>query len=100
MNMLAGMSEGLKNFAQRYNVAINDPNLVRLYRLEQDAIRDEKSRMGFATKEARQEGVQEGHKIGLLEAHRADALGMKSIGIAPEAISKITGLSINEIMSL
>ncbi len=92
MNVLAGMSDGLKIFAQKYNVAINDPNLIRLYRLEQDAIRDEKSRLSFATQETRREGIQQG----LLQA----ALGMKSIGIEPDNIAKATGLSINEIMAL
>ena len=96
MNMLAEMSEGLKNFAQKYNVAINDPNLVRLYRLEQDAIRDEKSHIGFARNEARQEGLAQGRR----EANIASALGMKNEGISAEVISRITGLSINEIMAL
>ena len=84
MNMLAGMSEGLKNFAQKYNVAINDPNLIRLYRLEQDAIRDENSRLSFAVR----------------EAHRADAIKMKAKGYPHADIAEITGLSINEIMAL
>ena len=39
--MLAEMSEELKNFAQKYNVAINDP-------------------IGFARNEARQEGLAQG----------------------------------------
>ena len=108
MEMLAEMSEGLKNFAQKYNVAINDPNLVRLYRLEQDAIRDEKSRMGFAIKEAQkearrvgmQEGLQKGHQEGLQKGLQKAALGMRLKGLKPEDISEITGLSVNEIMTL
>ncbi len=84
MNVLAGMSEGLKNFAQKYNVAINDPNLIRLYRLEQVAIRDEKSRMSFAVR----------------EAHRADAIKMKVKGYPFAEFAEITGLSVSEIAGL
>ena len=82
--MLASMTEGMKNFAQRYNIAINDPRLVKLYQMEQDAIRDEKSRLSFAR----------------IEAHRADAIGMKAEGIAVDVIARITGLSVNEVMAL
>ncbi len=82
----------LKKFAQEHNLSIDDPRLERFYQLEQDAIRDEKSRMSFATREARREGIQQG----ILQA----ALGMKSIGIEPDSIARATGLSINEIMAL
>ena len=82
--MLANMTEGMKNFAQRYNIAINDPRLIRLYQMEQDAIRDEKSRLAFA----RDEGL------------RIAAIGMKAEGIATDVIARITGLSINEIATL
>ncbi|MBR1437295.1 MAG: hypothetical protein IJ587_02040 [Synergistaceae bacterium] len=84
MNVLAEMSEGLKNFAQKYNIAINDPNLVRLYRLELAAIRDEKSRMSFAVR----------------EAHRANAIKLKVKSYLHADIAEITELSINEIMIL
>ena len=92
MNMLAGMSEGLRNFAQKYNVAINDPNLVRLYQLEQDAIRDEKSRMAYAVQHAVQHTRQ--------ETNRENAVKMKIKGYPNADIAEITGLSIKEIMAL
>ena len=94
--MLAEISEELKNFAQKYNVALDDPKLTRLYRLEQDAIRDEKSRMGFAIKEARKEAWEKGFHEGLLIA----AAGMKNKGISSEVIARATGLNINEIKEL
>lgn len=84
MDMLASMTEGMKNFAQRYNIAINDPRLVKLYQMEQDAIRDEKSRLNFA----RSEGL------------RTAAIGMKAKGYPVADISEITGLSIKEVMAL
>ncbi len=90
--MLAGMSEGLRNFAQKYNVAINDPNLVRLYQLEQDAIRDEKSRMAYAVQHAVQHTRQ--------ETNRENAVKMKIKGYPNADIAEITGLSIKEIMAL
>ena len=94
--MLASMTEGMRNFAQRYNIAINDPRLVKLYQMEQDAIRDEKSRLNFAMSE----GLKQGRNEGKLNAHRADAIGMKAEGIAVDVIARITGLSIKEVMAL
>lgn len=88
MKMIAGISEGMKNFAQRYGIAINDPRLVKLYEMEQDSIRDENSRLDFA----RREGIREGMW--------KTAKGMKAEGLSFDMISRITGLSINEISSL
>lgn len=100
MNMLASMTEGMKNFAQRYNIAINDPRLVKLYQMEQDAIRDEKSRLSFAMSEGLKEGLKKGRNEGLREGTLNAAIGMKAKGYPVNDISEITGLSINEIMAL
>lgn len=88
MEMLAEMSDGLKNFAQKYNVAINDPKLIRLYRMEQDAIRDENSRLAYARKEGLNQGLM------------TVATGMKTKGYPISEIAEITGLSIKEINTL
>ena len=37
MKMLAQMSVGMKNFAEQYGIAINDPMLIRRYRMYQDS---------------------------------------------------------------
>ncbi len=84
--------EELKKFAQKYNLELNDPRLPRLYEMEQDAIRDENSRLDFA----KREGKREGERKGILKA----AMGMKIQGIAWDIISRITGLSINEISAI
>ena len=88
MEMIASISEGMKNFAQRYGLAISDPRLTKLYQMEQDAIRDENSRLDFAKREGRREGILK------------TAIGMKLEGIAWDIISRITGLSLQEISAL
>ena len=88
--------EELKKFAQKYNLELNDPRLPRLYEMEQDAIRDENSRLDFAKREGKREGLREGERKGILKA----AMGMKIQGIAWDIISRITGLSINEISAI
>ena len=62
LEMMASISEGMKNFAQRYSIAINDPRLTKLYQMEQDAIRDENSRLDFAMREGIREGKLEAAK--------------------------------------
>ncbi len=41
--MLVQMSPGILSFAEKYGIAINDPDLIRRYRLEMDWIRDKKA---------------------------------------------------------
>ena len=88
MEVLSGMSEGLKNFAKQYNYAINDPELIRRYRMIEDGRRD------VATKIAAAEKKAEARK------NRENAKGMKNAGIAVSVIASITGLSENEIAAL
>lgn len=92
MSMIASISDGMKNFAQKYSIAINDPRLTRLYQMEQDAIRDENSRLDFAKREGKREGIREGKK----EA----AIAMKIEGVAWDIISRVTQLTLKEIASL
>ena len=54
------MSPGILNFAERYGIAINDPDLIRRYRLEMDWIRDERTRIAVAENKGREEGIEEG----------------------------------------
>ena len=85
---LYAILEELKKFAQKYNLELDDPRLTKLYQMEQDAIRDENSRLDFAKRE--------GERNGILKT----AIGMKLEGIAWDIISRITGLSIQEISAL
>ena len=84
MQVLSDMTEGLKNFAAQYNYAINDPDLIRRYRMLEDGKRDVATKISVAEK----------------NAHINDARGFKQNGVDPEIISKVTGLSLDEIAKL
>ena len=46
------MTEGLRNFATQYNIAINDPDLIRRYRMVEDGKRDVATKIAVAEKKA------------------------------------------------
>ena len=52
MEVLSDMTEGMKNFALRYNIAIDDPDLLRRYRMVEDGKRDVASQIQTAVDEA------------------------------------------------
>ena len=82
------MSEGLKNFAKRYNYAINDPELIRRYRMVEDGKRDVATRIAVAEEKA------EARK------NRENARAMRDAGIDVALIAQITGLDEVEINAL
>ena len=82
------MSEGLKNFAKRYNYAINDPELIRRYRMVEDGKRDVATRIAAAEEKA------EARK------NRENARAMRNAGIDVALIAQITGLGEAEINAL
>lgn len=84
MEVLSDMTEGLKNFAAQYNYAINDPDLIRRYRMFEDGKRDVATKVSVAER----------------NAHIKDARGFKEKGVDPVIISSITGLSMDEIAKL
>ena len=86
--MLAQMSVGMKNFAEQYGIAINDPMLIRRYRMYQDAKRDEATRIAVAEEKASSKTKEEMAK------------GMKAENISKDVIARITGLSSSEIDAL
>ena len=88
MEVLAGMSEGLRSFAERYNYAINDPEMIRRYRLVEDGKRE------VATK------VSAAEKRGADHKNRENARGFKASGVDPAIIAHVTGLSLSEIAKL
>ena len=53
---LSGMTEGLRNFAAQYGIAINDPDLVRRCRMVEDGKRDVATKISVA----RTQGIAEG----------------------------------------
>ena len=85
---MAGISDGMRTFAQRYNIAINDPDLKALYRMEQDALHEEASLLWSA------------EKRGADTANRSNAKRMRMKGYPVSNIAEITGLSISEISNL
>lgn len=84
MEVLSGMTEGLRNFAAQYNYAINDPDLIRRYRMFEDGKRDVATKVSVAER----------------NAHIRDARGFKQKGVDPAIISSVTGLSLDEIAKL
>ena len=88
MEELSDMTEGLRNFAKQYNYAINDPDLIRSYRMVEDGKRDIAAKVSAA--EAKGES----------NAHLQDALAMKADGLPLDLIARYTGLSSKEILEL
>ena len=88
LKMLTETTEGLRNFAARYHYAINDPDLIRHYRMIEDGKRDIATKISVAEKRAR------------AEERLAVARNFKRDGLDPELIARNTGLSIQEIEAL
>nr|NIM18232.1 hypothetical protein [Candidatus Aminicenantes bacterium]NIM84810.1 hypothetical protein [Candidatus Aminicenantes bacterium]NIN24313.1 hypothetical protein [Candidatus Aminicenantes bacterium]NIN48072.1 hypothetical protein [Candidatus Aminicenantes bacterium]NIN90973.1 hypothetical protein [Candidatus Aminicenantes bacterium] len=67
-------------------------------------IQDERGRIEYALEEGKKIGLQEGKKIGFDEGKfdekRTIALIMLKEGMNPGTISRVTGLTVDEIISL
>lgn len=104
MEELAAMTEGMLNFAKQYNIAINDPLLVRRYQMDQDAKREEAFRMSLAETKGFKRGEEKGFKQGKEDGKKANQLEnarrMKADGLDPKLIAKYTGLPESEIINL
>lgn len=92
MEVLAAMTEGMMNFAKQYNIAINDPLLVKRYQMDQDAKREEAFHLSLAEKR----GEEKGRKDIQLDSARR----MKADGMDPKLIAKYTGLPVSDIINL
>ena len=88
MEVLSDMTEGLRNFANQYNFAINDPDLIRRYRMIEDGKRDIATKISVAERKAKMEGKAE------------MARKLKNEGVDPAIIARTSGLSIHEIEAL
>ena len=104
MEELAAMTEGMLNFAKQYNIAINDPLLVRRYQMDQDAKREEAFRMSLAETKGFRLGKEDGFRLGKEDGQKANQLDnarrMKDDGMDPKLIARYTGLSESEISKL
>ena len=71
---VARMSENISSmeeFAQRYGIAIDDPDLKRKYDVWWQAEMEYNSAMYYAQQEGRETGLREGHEEGLREGREA-----------------------------
>lgn len=100
MEVLSEMSEGLRNFAKRYNYAINDPELIRRYRMVEDGKRDVATRIAVAEARGIEIGEARGEAKGEARKNRENARAMKKAGIEIEIIAQITGIGEAEINAL
>lgn len=116
MEELAAMTEGMLNFAKQYNIAINDPLLVRRYQMDQDAKREEAFRMSLAETRGEERGFKRGEEKGFKRGEEKgfkrgeeegqkmnqvdNARRMKADGMDPKLIAKYTGLLESEIINL
>ena len=55
MEVISRMTEGLMNFAKRYNYSIDDPDLIRRYRMIEDGKRDIATKISAAVEKAERE---------------------------------------------
>ena len=112
MEEMAAMTEGMMNFAKQYNIAINDPLLVRRYQMDQDAKREEAFRLSLAETKGFKRGEEKGFELGkedgfklgkedgMRKAHFDTARQMKADGMDPKLIAKYTGLPESDILNL
>ena len=116
--------ERLKEFAVQYNFAINDPDLVRRYRMIEDGKHDIATKIAVETEKARKigeeigekrgekigqkrgekigqkRGEKIGEKKGAMKNNRENAKAFRDQGVDPVIISNVTGLSLSEIAEL
>ena len=93
MEVLSGMTEGLRNFAMQYNYAINDPDLIRRYRMIEDGKHDLATKMSVAIAKAEAGARARGENLARLEIAR----GMRAKGFSPREILELTGVSEEEL---
>ena len=86
------MMEELRNFAARYNYSLDDPDIIRRFRMYEDAKHDIATRIEVAERKAAKEAEK--------NAHIKVAKGCKQHGVDPAIISSVTGLSLDEIARL
>lgn len=104
MESLSMMSDGLLAFAKQYNIAINDPDLKRMYRMEMFAKHEEATRLQAATERAEKRGERRGERRGEKRGEERGiaitAAKMKEKGYPVADIAEITGLSPSQIAAL
>ena len=100
MEALSMMTEGMQNFAAQYHIAMNDPDLIRRYRMIEDGLRDVATKISVAEKkaEARGKAIGEarGKAIGEANILRNIKEKSKELGIDYADFLKTLGLTQEE----
>jgi len=104
MKELSEMTEGMRNFAEQYGIAINDPKFAKLYEEYSDALHEEASRLAFAEntglKKGREEGREEGREIGAAAANMEAVDKLAADGtINAEKACEILGVSMQDYLN-
>ena len=110
------MMEELRNFAARYNYSIDDPDLIRRFRMYEDGKHDIATRIEVAERKAAEKATRKVEKKAAEKAVKKAvkkatekavknnnikvAKGCKRHGVDPAIISSVTGLSLDEIARL
>jgi len=94
--MSPGMMEELRNFAARYNYSIDDPDLIRRFRMYEDGKHDIATRIEVAERKAAEKAEKKAVKNNNIKV----AKSCKQHGVDPAIISSATGLSLDEIARL
>ena len=89
LEVLSNMTEGMRAFANRYKVSLNDPDLRRMYNYEMSAKRDQASR----DYNNRMEGIEIGRKEG-----RAEGVSDERLSIVRRAFAQ--GFSTDVVYAL
>lgn len=90
----------LKKAIDEWERVSQDPQVLLAYEARRKALLDEKSALRRAQNLGKIEGEKIGEKRGREEAVKAMAIGMVQEGVSNHTISKLTGLSIEEIEKL
>ena len=121
--MSPGMMEELRNFAARYNYSLDDPDLIRRFRMYEDGKHDIATRIEVAERKAAEKATRKVEKKAVEKAEKKAekavkkavkkatekavknnnikvAKGCKRHGVDPAIISSATGLSLDEIARL
>ena len=97
------MMEELRDFAARYNYSLDDPDIIRRFRMYEDGKHDIATRIEVAERKAAEKAtrkVEKKAKKAVKEAHIKVAKDCKQHGVDPAIISSVTGLSLDQIARL
>ena len=97
-------NSGVKEAAKTMQMIMANPTERDLIRARLDAEIDQRTIINAERRQGEKIGMQKGEKIGMQKgeknAYFESARRMKADGMPPELISKYTGLSIKELLSL